>query len=229
MRGCQAPFEAAAPGRPVTSASCLLVCWVPLGTCACAPAPAVLPSTRRGHVTADVPKPGTPIFIVKAFLPVVESFGFETDLRYHTQVRLRESQGVQGGADRAVGEGQAGVRVRDFVQLCAALSPPRRRPRPLRLPPQGQAFCQSVFDHWQVGEAAVTRHSSLITHHSSLITHHSSLITHHSSLITHHSSLTRTGLALRATLASLPSSFTEAPQAHVSHTYMCCFVPTAHS
>ena len=44
---------------------------------------------RRGHVTADVPKPGTPIFLVKAFLPVVESFGFETDLRYHTQVRSR--------------------------------------------------------------------------------------------------------------------------------------------
>lgn len=41
-------------------------------------------SRRRGHVTADVPKPGTPIFIVKAFLPVIESFGFETDLRYHT-------------------------------------------------------------------------------------------------------------------------------------------------
>lgn len=54
---------------------------------------------RRGHVTADVPKPGTPIFLVKAYLPVIESFGFETDLRYHTQ---------------------------------------------------GQAFCQSVFDHWQV-------------------------------------------------------------------------------
>jgi len=39
-------------------------------------------------VTADVPKPGTPIFLVKAFLPVIESFGFETDLRYHTQVRI---------------------------------------------------------------------------------------------------------------------------------------------
>lgn len=54
---------------------------------------------RRGHVTADVPKPGTPIFLVKAFLPVIESFGFETDLRYHTQ---------------------------------------------------GQAFCLSVFDHWNI-------------------------------------------------------------------------------
>lgn len=54
---------------------------------------------RRGHVTADVPKPGTPIFIVKAFVPAIESFGFETDLRYHTQ---------------------------------------------------GQAFCMSAFDHWQI-------------------------------------------------------------------------------
>ncbi|CAK9874035.1 unnamed protein product [Sphagnum jensenii] len=42
-------------------------------------------SRRRGHVTADIPKPGTPAYIVKAFLPVIESFGFETDLRYHTQ------------------------------------------------------------------------------------------------------------------------------------------------
>ncbi|KAI9079028.1 hypothetical protein K1719_039028 [Acacia pycnantha] len=42
-------------------------------------------SRRRGHVTADVPQPGTPGYIVKAFLPVIESFGFETDLRYHTQ------------------------------------------------------------------------------------------------------------------------------------------------
>lgn len=56
-------------------------------------------SRRRGHVTADVPQPGTPAYIVKAFLPVIESFGFETDLRYHTQ---------------------------------------------------GQAFCQSVFDHWAI-------------------------------------------------------------------------------
>ncbi|KAF8072579.1 hypothetical protein HT031_000239 [Scenedesmus sp. PABB004] len=54
---------------------------------------------RRGHVTKDLPRPGTPIFTVRAYLPVVESFGFETDLRYHTQ---------------------------------------------------GQAFCQSLFDHWAV-------------------------------------------------------------------------------
>merc|ERR550537_1430250 len=41
-------------------------------------------SKRRGHVTADSPKPGTPIFTVAAFIPLIESFGFETDLRYHT-------------------------------------------------------------------------------------------------------------------------------------------------
>ena len=40
---------------------------------------------RRGHVIQEVAKPGTPIYTMKAQLPVIESFGFETDLRYHTQ------------------------------------------------------------------------------------------------------------------------------------------------
>lgn len=40
---------------------------------------------RRGHVLREAPKPGTPIYSVQAQLPVIESFGFETDLRYHTQ------------------------------------------------------------------------------------------------------------------------------------------------
>jgi len=42
-------------------------------------------SKRRGHVVADAPRPGTPVYVVKALLPAIESFGFETDLRYHTQ------------------------------------------------------------------------------------------------------------------------------------------------
>ena len=62
---------------------------------------------RRGHVTEEIPKPGTPVSIVRAYLPVIESFGFETDLRCTTQ---------------------------------------------------GQAFCLSTFDHWQVG---VSRNTSL--------------------------------------------------------------------
>lgn len=54
---------------------------------------------RRGHVTQDAPKPGSPLYTVKAFLPTIDSFGFETDLRTHTQ---------------------------------------------------GQAFCMSLFHHWQI-------------------------------------------------------------------------------
>ncbi|KAI9137807.1 P-loop containing nucleoside triphosphate hydrolase protein [Paraphysoderma sedebokerense] len=40
---------------------------------------------RRGHVTQDVPKPGSPLYTVKAYIPVIDSAGFETDLRTHTQ------------------------------------------------------------------------------------------------------------------------------------------------
>ncbi|KAH0612844.1 uncharacterized protein H6S33_009224 [Morchella sextelata] len=54
---------------------------------------------RRGHVFSEEQRPGTPLFNVKAYLPVNESFGFTADLRSHTG---------------------------------------------------GQAFPQSVFDHWTV-------------------------------------------------------------------------------
>ncbi|XP_075259496.1 116 kDa U5 small nuclear ribonucleoprotein component-like isoform X2 [Convolutriloba macropyga] len=40
---------------------------------------------RRGHVTHDAPVPGSPQYTIKAFLPAIDSFGFETDLRTHTQ------------------------------------------------------------------------------------------------------------------------------------------------
>ena len=40
---------------------------------------------RRGHVTQDLPKPGSPLYTVKAFVPVMDSFGLETDIRSHTQ------------------------------------------------------------------------------------------------------------------------------------------------
>lgn len=54
---------------------------------------------RRGHVTQDAPVSGSPLYTIKAFIPAIDSFGFETDLRTHTQ---------------------------------------------------GQAFCLSVFHHWQI-------------------------------------------------------------------------------
>lgn len=56
-------------------------------------------SKRRGHVVQDIPKAGSPLYTVKAFLPVVDSVGFESDIRLSTQ---------------------------------------------------GQAFCQQMFDHWQI-------------------------------------------------------------------------------
>ena len=40
---------------------------------------------RRGHVTSDQPIPGSPLYTIKAFIPAIDSFGFETDLRTHTQ------------------------------------------------------------------------------------------------------------------------------------------------
>ena len=66
-------------------------------------------SRRRGHVTQEIPKPGSPLYTIKAFIPTIDSFGFETDLRTHTQ---------------------------------------------------GQAFCLSVFHHWQVCEHIVISFSS---------------------------------------------------------------------
>lgn len=54
---------------------------------------------KRGHVFSEEQRVGTPLFTVKAYLPVAESFGFNADLRAATG---------------------------------------------------GQAFPQSVFDHWQV-------------------------------------------------------------------------------
>ncbi|KAF9058819.1 P-loop containing nucleoside triphosphate hydrolase protein [Rhodocollybia butyracea] len=39
---------------------------------------------RRGQVFSEEQKPGTPMFTVKAYLPVAESFGFNGELRSHT-------------------------------------------------------------------------------------------------------------------------------------------------
>ncbi|KAL3897875.1 MAG: hypothetical protein SGCHY_003113, partial [Lobulomycetales sp.] len=39
---------------------------------------------RRGHVFAEEQRPGTPLYNVKAYLPIMESFGFSADLRAAT-------------------------------------------------------------------------------------------------------------------------------------------------
>ncbi|PJF37841.1 MAG: hypothetical protein CUN55_20030, partial [Phototrophicales bacterium] len=40
---------------------------------------------RRGHPIEDKPIPGTPFLKIKAYLPMLDSFGFETDIRARTQ------------------------------------------------------------------------------------------------------------------------------------------------
>eukprot|EP00605_Chrysophyceae_sp_TOSAG23-4_P000149 GSChrysophyteH1.ASY1.ANO1.172.1 assembled CDS len=40
---------------------------------------------RRGKIVSEIPKPGTPIYIMRGHVPVIESFGLESDLRSSTQ------------------------------------------------------------------------------------------------------------------------------------------------
>lgn len=40
---------------------------------------------RRGHVISDGPVAGTPLYAAKALIPVIDSFGFETDLKIDTK------------------------------------------------------------------------------------------------------------------------------------------------
>ncbi|KAL1836690.1 hypothetical protein VTJ49DRAFT_4784 [Mycothermus thermophilus] len=41
-------------------------------------------SRRRGHVLSDGPIAGTPLYRINGLMPVIDSFGFETDLRINT-------------------------------------------------------------------------------------------------------------------------------------------------
>ena len=56
-----------------------------LGPADAIPALYTVLTKRRGHVLTDGPVAGTPLYAAKALLPVIDSFGFETDLRIHTQ------------------------------------------------------------------------------------------------------------------------------------------------
>ncbi|KNE73084.1 elongation factor 2 [Allomyces macrogynus ATCC 38327] len=71
---------------------------------------------RRGHVFAEEQRPGTPLYSVKAYIPVADSFGFTTDLRAATggqafpQMVFSHWQVMQGDAT------QAGTKVNDVVK-----------------------------------------------------------------------------------------------------------------
>lgn len=53
-------------------------------------------SRRRGQLVSEHPKPGTPLFLVVARLPLLDSFGFEVDLRWHT-IGQASIRGLFGG------------------------------------------------------------------------------------------------------------------------------------
>ncbi|CAI5951447.1 unnamed protein product [Closterium sp. NIES-64] len=122
----------------------------------------------QGHVTVDAAKSGTPAYIVKvlycslvrvskAILPVIESFGFMTDLRYHAQgqafcvsvfdhwaaiLPVIESFGFETDL-RYHTQGQAFCAILPVIESFGFETD-------LRYHTQGQAFCVSVFDHWAV-------------------------------------------------------------------------------
>jgi U5 small nuclear ribonucleoprotein component len=79
---------------------------------------------RRGHVTKDTPKAGSPLYTVKALIPVLDSAGFETDLRSELSRRtLRRLHSA------------------DSIPPLGSI---------LTAATQGQAFCTQTFDHWAI-------------------------------------------------------------------------------
>jgi len=50
----------------------------------CMPAILTLLQLRRGHINSEEPKSGSPLYTITASIPILEAFGFETDLRTKT-------------------------------------------------------------------------------------------------------------------------------------------------
>jgi len=79
-RACYSSFLMAGPRLMEPVYSCTM-----LGPANAVSALYTVLARRRGHVLQDAPVPGTPLYSVKGLIPVIDSFGFETDLRIHTQ------------------------------------------------------------------------------------------------------------------------------------------------
>jgi U5 small nuclear ribonucleoprotein component len=50
----------------------------------CIPPINAILARRRGHINSELPKPGTPFYVINADVPALDSFGFETDIRTNT-------------------------------------------------------------------------------------------------------------------------------------------------
>ena len=51
----------------------------------CVTSIASLLQRRRGHIQSSAPVPGSPLYSITASLPLIEAFGYEVDVRVHTQ------------------------------------------------------------------------------------------------------------------------------------------------
>ncbi|KAI4970015.1 hypothetical protein ZWY2020_000929 [Hordeum vulgare] len=86
------PSDDSVPRRPSTFLNVVVLGNVVLGNAKVNPKSVANPKflPRKPYIWPSFLSPrivsrGTPVYVVKASLPVIESFGFETDLRYHTQ------------------------------------------------------------------------------------------------------------------------------------------------
>ncbi|KAJ8612534.1 hypothetical protein CTAYLR_003701 [Chrysophaeum taylorii] len=79
-RVCYSAFLMASPRLMEPILSCEIACPAD-----CVQAVYPVLARRRGHVVRDAPKPGAPFYLVDAFIPAIDSFGFETDLRAFSQ------------------------------------------------------------------------------------------------------------------------------------------------
>ena len=78
-RVCYSAFLMASPRLMEPMLTAEILCPVD-----CISATYTVLSRRRGHVNTELPKPGTPLYVINANIPALDSFGFETDLRTHT-------------------------------------------------------------------------------------------------------------------------------------------------
>lgn len=79
-RACYSSFLMACPRMMEPIFSCSMI-----GPATAVSAMHTVLARRRGHVLQDGPIAGTPLSSVRGLIPVIDSFGFETDLRIHTQ------------------------------------------------------------------------------------------------------------------------------------------------
>merc|ERR1712196_75573 len=84
---------------------------------------------RRGITLGEENRPGTPIYNVKAYLPVAESFGFTADLRSNTggqafpQCVFDHWQGLSGNAMESGMANEFTLKVRKRKGLSAEIPP----------------------------------------------------------------------------------------------------------